>query len=581
MDRLETWEIPFTSACERTGSSGSRSNNDPGLEGPSDLPGAQTARHEARRSAWTSEAKQISDRGCVAGSRSTPIGPVTSGNRTHLDPIEERGVPCGENRWRETRERTLSLTNLATRRERIAGLARTQRGVALSTLHHLIDLEWMQEAYRLTRKDGAPGIDGVMADAYARNLEANLLDLLDRIKTGRYQAPPVRRTYIPKADGSRRPLGIPTFEDKVAQRAIVMVLEAVFEQDFLPCSFGFRPGRSAHQALQYLRAGFMSQRLRWVIDIDIKKYFDSIPHSHLRDFLDRRVIDGVIRRMIDKWLKAGILEDGVLRHTTEGSPQGDVISPCLSNIFLHHVLDEWFEHEVRPRLAGRCTLVRFADDAVMAFEDVLDAKRVLGVLGKRLARYGLTLHPDKTRFVDFRNTASNGMADPARDGTTFTALRAVSSIAWAQAYPTRTVRFILPFGAGSASDTTARLFAERLSARWGKPVVVENRPGGDGLVSLDAFVGAHEDHTMWFGPAGTFNVLPYQHDTLPFDPKRDLNPIASVSEVVLAVSTPISMNVNSIDELVAMARAQPGKLNAAAANGISDFLLFGFFKSMG
>src|SRR6516225_12473418 len=152
------------------------------------------------------------------------------------------------------------------------------------------------------------------------------------------------------------------------------------------------------------------------------------------------------------------------------------------------------------------------------------------------------------------------------------ALPAVSSIAWAQAYPTRTVRFILPFGAGSASDTTARLFAERLSARWGKPVVVENRPGGDGLVSLDAFVGAHEDHTMWFGPAGTFNVLPYQHDTLPFDPKRDLNPIASVSEVVLAVSTPVSMNVNSIDELVAIARAQPGKLNAAAANGISDFL---------
>jgi RNA-directed DNA polymerase len=159
-----------------------------------------------------------------------------------------------------------------------------------------------------------------------------------------------------------------------------------------------------------------------VIDIDIKKYFDSIPHSHLRDFLDRRVTDGVIRRMIDKWLKAGILEDGLLRHATEGSPQGGVISPCLSNIFLHHVLDEWFEHEVRPRLAGRCTLVRFADDAVMAFEDVLDAKRVLGVLGKRLARYGLTLHPDKTRFVDFRNTASNGMTHPATDGTAFTFL---------------------------------------------------------------------------------------------------------------------------------------------------------------
>jgi tripartite-type tricarboxylate transporter receptor subunit TctC len=163
----------------------------------------------------------------------------------------------------------------------------------------------------------------------------------------------------------------------------------------------------------------------------------------------------------------------------------------------------------------------------------------------------------------------------------------VGTVAWPlavhaqQTFPTRTVRFILPFGAASASDATARLFAERLSARWGKPVVVENRPGGDGLVSLDAFVGAHDDHTMWFGPAGTFNVLPYQHDRLPFDLQRDLNPIASVSEVVLAVSTPVSMDVKSIDELVAMARAQPGKLNAAAANGISDFLLFGFFKSMG
>ena len=166
----------------------------------------------------------------------------------------------------------------------------------------------------------------------------------------------------------------------------------------------------------------MSQRLRWVLDIDIVKYFDSIPHPHLRDFLDRRVTDGVIRRMIDKWLKAGVLEDGLLRHATEGSPQGGVISPCLSNIFLHHVLDEWFEFEVRPRLKGRCTLVRFADDAVMAFEDFLDAKRVLGVLGKRFARYGLSLHPDKTRFVDFRNSRPNGTNHPETDGTSFTFL---------------------------------------------------------------------------------------------------------------------------------------------------------------
>ena len=159
----------------------------------------------------------------------------------------------------------------------------------MTSLHHVIDLEWMKEAYRLTRKDGAPGIDGVTAADYATNLEVNLLGLLGRIKSGRYKAPPVRRTYIPKADGTLRPLGIPSFEDKVAQRAIVMVLESVYEQDFLPCSFGFRPGRSAHQALQFLRTAIMGQGLRWVVDIDIVKYFDSIPHSQLRDFLDQRV----------------------------------------------------------------------------------------------------------------------------------------------------------------------------------------------------------------------------------------------------------------------------------------------------
>jgi RNA-directed DNA polymerase len=291
--------------------------------------------------------------------------------------------------------------------------------VALYSLHHVIDLEWMLEAYRLTRKSGAPGIDGVVAAEYETNLEANLLSLLDRIRSGKYKAPPVRRAYIPKADGSQRALGIPTFEDKVAQRAIAMVLGSIYEQDFYSCSYGFRPGRSAHQALHALRTGFMTQGLRWVLDVDIRKYFDSIPHSHLRAFLDRRVTDGVIRRMIDKWLKAGVMEDGQLRQSTEGSPQGGVVSPLLSNIFLHHVLDEWFETVVRPRLKGRCILVRYCDDLVMAFEDFLSAKRVLAVLGKRLSRYGLTLHPDKTRFIDFRFKRPNGMRHRATSGTTF------------------------------------------------------------------------------------------------------------------------------------------------------------------
>jgi len=298
-------------------------------------------------------------------------------------------------------------------------LAKTKRGTALCSLHHVIDLDWMREAYRLTRKDGAPGIDGVTAEDYEANLEANLLDLLERIKSGRYRAPPVRRAYIPKADGSQRMLGIPTFEDKVAQRVVTMMLEAVYEQDFLPCSYGFRPGRSAHQALRTLQNVLWAKRLYWVIDIDIRKYFDSIPHSHLRTFLDQRVTDGVIRRMIDKWLNAGAVEDGLLRRTTEGSPQGGVISPCLSNVFLHYVLDEWFETEVRPRLKGESTLARFADDAIIAFDNIVDAQRVLAVLGKRLARFGLTLHPDKTRLVDFRPQMTEGARHPETDGTTF------------------------------------------------------------------------------------------------------------------------------------------------------------------
>ena len=273
-----------------------------------------------------------------------------------------------------------------------------------TSLHHLIDGAWMREAYRLTRKDGATGIDGVTAADYEKDLEANLDDLLARIKSSRYRAPPVRRHYIPKADGTKRPLGIPTFEDKVAQRAILMLLEPIYEGDFLSCSYGFRPGRSAHDALHALRTGIMERGQRWVIDADVADYFGSISHTHLRSFLDLRIRDGVVRRMIDKWLKAGVLEEGILRRSESGTPQGGVISPMLSNIFLHHVLDVWFEREAKPRLRGSCQLVRFADDFVMAFEDARSGRRMLDVLGKRLGRYGLTLHETKTRYVDFRPT---------------------------------------------------------------------------------------------------------------------------------------------------------------------------------
>ncbi len=274
--------------------------------------------------------------------------------------------------------------------------------MVITTLAHHIDLAWMYEAYRQTRKSGALGVDKVSADEYAADLDANLKSVLDRFKTGTYFAPPVRRVRIPKGDGASRPIGVPTFEDKVLQRAVAMVLEAVYEQDFCDCSYGFRPGRSAHDAIETLWKGLMEMRGGWVIDLDISKFFDSLDHRKLREILDTRVRDGVIRKMIDKWLKAGVMEGGVVERPISGTPQGGVISPILANIYLHEVLDSWFEKQVKPRLRGRAFLVRYADDAVLVFSEREEAERVLKALHERCASYGLTLHPDKTRLVPFR-----------------------------------------------------------------------------------------------------------------------------------------------------------------------------------
>jgi group II intron reverse transcriptase/maturase len=199
-----------------------------------------------------------------------------------------------------------------------------------------------------------------------------------------------------------RPIGIPTFEDKIAQRAIAMLLEAIYEQDFEDCSFGFRPGRSAHQALQALWERLMAMRGGWIIEIDIEAFFDTLDHGVLRSFLDKQVRDGVLRRAIDKWLRAGVLTDSGIQRPERGTPQGGVISPLLANIYLHEVLDRWFQDTVRPRLRGNGMLIRYADDAVLVFDREDDAHRVMTVLGKRFARYGLKLHPDKTRLIAFR-----------------------------------------------------------------------------------------------------------------------------------------------------------------------------------
>lgn len=319
---------------------------------------------------------------------------------------------------------TRSPIDISTKLQRIAELARRRPGEALTTLAHHIDMAWLEEAFRRTRKDGAPGVDGQTAAEYAENLERNLQSLLDRFQTGRYRAPAVRRVHLPKGKGKTRAIGIPTLEDKVLQRAVAMVLTPVYEQDFLPCSWGFRPGRSAHQALGVFFDQAMKSGGGWVLEVDIQGFFDNLDHGHLRSFLDQRVRDGVLRRMIGKWLKAGVLEDGRLSRPTGGTPQGGVISPLLANIYLHVVVDEWFEQEVKPRLGGRATLIRYADDIVVLFAREDDAHRVLAVLPKRLGKYGLTLHPEKTRLVPFnrprggtKGQGNNGNGAPSCPGT--------------------------------------------------------------------------------------------------------------------------------------------------------------------
>lgn len=291
---------------------------------------------------------------------------------------------------------------VSTRLERIAQLAKQGPTMAFRTLAHHIDHDLLREAFRRVRKDGASGVDGQTAADFEANLEENLQSLIDRMHTGRYRAPPVRRVHIPKGNGETRPLGIPTFEDKVLQKAVTMVLEAIYEQDFLGCSYGFRPNRSAHHALASFRGQAMSMNGCWVLEVDLRKFFDTVVHKHLKELLSRRVRDGVLVRLIHKWLKAGVMENGNLRFLSSGTPQGGVISPLLANVYLHYVLDEWFAREVQPRLRGRSFMVRYADDFVMGFADEQDARRVMEVLAKRCGKYGLELHPEKTRLIDFR-----------------------------------------------------------------------------------------------------------------------------------------------------------------------------------
>lgn len=297
-------------------------------------------------------------------------------------------------------QETQRSVDMSTSLLRLAKLGRDHPQRCFTNINQYLTKDLLRTAFYQTRKDGATGIDGQTAEDYASNLEDNLESLLNRAQSGRYVAPPVRRAYVPKGTG-RRPIGIPTFEDKVLQRAIVMLLERLYEPLFHPHSFGYRPNKSAHQALRLLRQR-LGQEGGHVVELDIQGFFDHLDKRHLREFLRQRIGDGVILRLINKWLKAGVMERGALHYPDYGSPQGGVISPLLANVYLHYVLDCWFEEEVRSRLKGRGSLIRFADDAVLILRNVQDAGRVMDVLPKRFGRYGLTLHPEKTCVTVFK-----------------------------------------------------------------------------------------------------------------------------------------------------------------------------------
>src|SRR5207245_279201 len=287
-------------------------------------------------------------------------------------------------------------------RQRLAAQAAHDPDRVCTTLAHLIDTDFLREAYRQTSKSSAAGIAGVTAQQYAEHLDENWRDVHERLRSGRYQAAPVERVWIEKDDGGQRPIGKPAFEDKIVQRAVAMLLEAIYEQDFYDSSYGFRQGRSPHEALHALRQRCMTEGIGWIVDADVSGYFDSIDRTRLREVRRKRVNDGRILRLIGKWLRAGVMEHGALTQPETGVVQGGVISPVLANVFLHHVLDAWFEREGRPRMKGRCFLIRCADDFVIGCQLEAEARKIMAVLPKRFARFGLTIHPTKTTLIAFR-----------------------------------------------------------------------------------------------------------------------------------------------------------------------------------
>jgi RNA-directed DNA polymerase len=283
----------------------------------------------------------------------------------------------------------------------VAERARREPQGQFHSLAHLIDVEALRRAYDRQRPNAAVGIDGVTKESYGRGLEENLQVLHAELRNKRWRHRPIRRVHIPKDKDKTRPIGISCFEDKIIQSVLHEVLSTVYEQDFRDCSFGFRPGRRAHDALRALNRVAMNGEGKWILEADIASYFDSIDHQMLLEMLSERVPDGAIKRLVGKCLHVGVLDGAKLSTPEEGTAQGSALSPLLGNLYLHHVLDRWFEDEIRPLLRGRSAIIRYADDFIIGFERREDAERVMEVLGKRLAKYGLSLQPEKTRLIPF------------------------------------------------------------------------------------------------------------------------------------------------------------------------------------
>lgn len=343
------------------------------------------------------------------GKSDRPKVPVKSPNKTGRPAAEEmegRGLAKG-NLHQQNAPRTPSRPSAPSALERVrqaAGSDRKMRFTAL--LHHVYDPEMLRTAYLSLKRDAAPGVDGETWRHYGGTLEANLQDLSERLKRGAYRAKPVRRVYIPKADGRQRPLGVTALEDKIVQRATVEVLNAVYETDFVGFSYGFRPERSQHDALDALYTALLTRKVNWVLEVDIRGFFDAIDHGWLVKFLEHRIADRRVVRLIQKWLTAGVLEEGKRRRVEGGTPQGGSISPLLANLYLHYVFDLWVQAWRRKQAHGEVIVVRFADDIVLGFQYPSDAKRFRQELAERLGKFGLELHPEKTRLLEFGRFAA-------------------------------------------------------------------------------------------------------------------------------------------------------------------------------